>query len=191
MFSACMSLVLSNSPAHSTSKDQPYDWTVDIKTQQLQRQFDYPGTKLTPVVKTELQYYPMDAQSNKTKYEHIWYCKGKALGLERLHKFQITEGDGIAIKISHKTDDPTSGEYKAAANAILRILIDAYLNKNALVTVKIPPNSFSPISNELRSNPHIDTSGGGSETPVSSGVPIFLQTDEPDGPTLQLYYFQS
>lgn len=187
---ACMTLLLSQSTGLCSFDQKPYDWTMDIKTQQLERQFDYPGSTLKPVVKTEMQYYPTAAEDTKTKYEYIWYANGKPLGLERLHKLEITEGDGISIRVLHKTNSPTSGEFKAAANAVLRVLVDAYLNKNAVVTVRVPADSFNGITNELRNNPHINTGWGGADDPVDSSLPIFVQA-EPSGQTLQLYYFDS
>jgi hypothetical protein len=190
VLAASVSVLLSSSAAQSTSQEKPYDWTMDIKTQQLERQFDYPGSTIKPIVKTELQYYPSESESTKTKYQHIWYANGKPLGMERLHKLEITEGDGVSIRVVHKTDSPTSGEYKAAANAILRVLVDAYLNKNAIVTVRVPVASFNSIVNELRNNPHINTAFDGSDNTVDSSVPIFVQA-EPSGTTIQLYYFQS
>jgi len=187
---ACMSLLLCHGPARSTSQDMPYDWTVEVNTQQLERQFDYPGSTIAPVVKTELQYYSMAAPENKTKYEHIWYGNGKPLGLERLHRLDITQGDGISIRIVHKHNPPAYDEHKAAANAILRVLVDAYLNRSPVVSVRLPLASFDTIAGQLRTNPRINTAADGADRTVDSGVPIFVQS-EPAGRTLQLYYFQS
>lgn len=181
-------LLLGQMPASSTGHlDRPYDWTVEVQTQKLVRQFDYEGSTLQQVVKTQIRYYPTTAEDNKTAYENMWFSNGKALGLERLHNFDITPGDGISIRILAKTGRFSPEERKAAANVMLRIILDAYVNRNAVVTVRLPNNAFSQIIEELHRNPHITRSPEGGEAPVDAALSIFVQS-ESSGRREQLLY---
>lgn len=189
--SIASAIVLSASQsAKADLVDLPYDWVVQLETKPLKKQFEYAGSVFKPVDKVDVKYHPSKEQDNKTAYEQIWYHDGKPLGLERLHKFELPEGDGIAIEVKHKQGTSTSGEEKAAANAILRITLDAYLNKNPVALVRLPSDSFYDISAQLQQQGMMvapDSSGvDGFATPVESSVTLFL-VSEPEGIKQTLY----
>jgi hypothetical protein len=163
-------------PVFSNDLVQPYDWTVEIQTQKLTRQFDYPGSVLQPIVKAEIQYYSTNAPANKTAYENIWFNNGKAVGLERLHNLDINQGDGVSLRIVGKTGALSPEECKAAANAILRMTLDTYLNRNAVVTVRLPDSYFTQIISALQSNPHIVNAPDGVE-PADATLSMFFQSE--------------
>lgn len=185
-FALCLWLAL---PAAADKVQRPFDWTVVIQTQQLDRQFEYQGSTLKPVVETKVLYYHNEDSSNSQPYETMWYHDGKALGLERLHNFGIDKGDGLAVNIIHKTSSPTIEEKRSAAAALLHIVLDAYRNKNAVQLVTVPAGSFDELSNELQ-NKHnfITQTGNSTDHPISTGINLFLQSDPP-GRTQTLYYF--
>lgn len=167
--------------------DLPYDWVFQVETKPLPKQFEYQGSPLKPVEKIDIKYHPAKSADDKTTYEYLWYHDGKALGLERAKKFDIPQGDSIAIQVKHKNDSSTAGEEKAAANAILRVTLDAYLNKNAVALVKLPSDSFYDISGHLQSQglqvaPDMAAEG----TPLESSLTLFL-VSEPEGIKQTLY----
>ena len=175
-------------PAHGIGDAiaQPYDWTVEVKTEQLERQFEYQGSTIKPVVKAEVKYYEKGEPDNKTDYENLWYHDGKPLGLERKHKYEITEGESVEIRVEHTTGSPTSGEYKAAANAISRILLDSYLHRCPVVIVHIKEGSLGAISSYLQArNWKIQTEEA--DVAVAAAVNLFLQEGD-DGAKQTLYY---
>jgi len=168
--------------------DRPHDWTVEIETDKLPRQFDYHNSHLSDVVKTNIDYYHQTDDAHKTPYEYLWFHSSTTLGMERLHKFQIDQGDGIAINIKHKTASPDVLEKYAAATALTQIVLDAYMNKNAVTIVNVPQESYTEIVNQLQSTHHFITQAdAGADHPVDSGINIFVQSDAGNSQTL--YYF--
>lgn len=168
--------------------DRPYDWTVEIKTEKMERHFEYEGSTLKPVSRADIRYYPMHDEDNKTDYEEVWFHHGKALGLERKNKFELPEGEGIAIKVSHKTDTPDEEEIKAAADAISLVYLDSYLHRNPIVTVIVKNPVFHNISNALQEQqwqilPDV------TDTAIDAQVILYLQSE--DGETKQTFKYQS
>lgn len=168
--------------------DKPYDWTVEVKTEKLERHFEYEGSTLKPVCRADIDYYPMTDEDHKTDYEEIWFHNGKALGLERKHKFDLTEGEGVAIKVTHKTDSPDAEEIKAAADAISLVYLDSYLNRNPVVTVIVKGPVFHDISNALLEQqwqilPEV------TDTAIDAQVILYLQSE--DGSVKETLKYQS
>ncbi len=162
-----------------------YDWTFEIVTERLTRQFDYPGSQLKPVEKTVISFYPKNKTDEKQEYESIWFKNGQPLGLERKHKFDLPKGEGIRVKVKHKTATPQYEEYKAAANAVERVFLDAYLNKNPVEIVELKNPAFSPVSNALQArnwNILSDTT----DMALSSTVNLHLKSEDDTKQTL--YY---
>ncbi|MBC7998341.1 MAG: hypothetical protein IAF58_10380 [Leptolyngbya sp.] len=159
-------LILSLAPQFATADnmvDVTYDWVVQVQTQELKRQFEYQGSTLNPIQKLEVQWYPPKKEDEKTPYEHLWYHDGRAYGMEKQHKLDLPEGEAIAIEIKHKNQDATASEKKAAANAIVRLALDAYINKNPVPTIKVPIDSFGAVSSHLQSMGFFDPSSNGSD----------------------------
>jgi hypothetical protein len=153
-----------------------YDWTIEIDTQELPRQFQYTGSALTQVVKAEVLYYSGNDQSHATKYETLWYSNGHTLGLERQNKLQIRQGDAIAIDVVHKSSSAQLDEQRAAARAIMKALIDANINKNMVATIKVPLGSFSGISQEIQNYRFTPVSDSSSEDPTASNFNIYMES---------------
>lgn len=177
--------------------DLPYQWILHLETKALVKQFEYQGSALRPVDKVEITYSPAKDDADKKLYEYLWYHDGKPLGLERKKQFGtpqgcLPQGDGIAIRVQHQKDASTRGEEKAAANAILRIALDAYLNKDAVALVKLPAASFHSISGFLQDQGMLiapDLGGGGGDgfgVPLKSSLTLPL-VSEPEGMKEVLY----
>lgn len=150
---AIASSLLSFIPQHAIADNQvalPYDFVVQVETTQLKRQFEYQGSTLNPVEKLEIVWYPTKDKDNKTKYQNMYYHDGKPLGMEKLHKMDIEQGEGVAIEIKHKDNNASEAEKKDAANAAFRLALDLYLNKNPLAAVKVPVDSFESVSDRLQ-----------------------------------------
>ncbi len=146
-------LLLSFNPQLASADDEivmPYDWVIQVDTVRLKRQFEYSGSTLNPIEKLEVSWHPVDKKDDITKYESIWFHDGKAVGMEKLRKLDIEKGEGVAIEVKHKESYATEAEKKAVANAIIRLTLDAYLNKNTVDAVKVPKDSFGGISNKLQ-----------------------------------------
>lgn len=158
----------------------PYEWTVQINTQELQHQFQYNTSSISQVVKASLEYYEMDDQDHKTKYEDLWYSNAKALGMERHHKLELKQGDWVAIKVKHKNGYAPLDEQRAAGKAVMKAVLEIVRNKNMVATIKVPASSFHTISSEIQNYHFSPVSESGSETPIESDMNLFLES-EPEG----------
>jgi len=138
-------------PARADSTAQLYDWTVRIQTQRLDRQFNYGNSKLRNLIdRLDVDYYTGDDEGNNKAYESLWYFDGKPLGLERFGPFDIPKAEGICIKVEHAKTSPTREECKDAANMILRMLLEAHVNQSAVITIKVPQQTFDQVVAQLQ-----------------------------------------
>ncbi len=161
-----------------------FNWTIEIDTQEMPRQFQYRGSTLKQVVKTQLQFYSQNNQNAKTAYEDIWYSNGRSLGMERHGSLAIKQGDAIAITVVHtvKTNVPLD-EQQAAGKAAMKAFVDANLNQNMVATIKVPAASFQTISSVLQGYNFtpVTYNAGDPETAVNSDMNIFLEAYDPVG----------
>jgi hypothetical protein len=158
-------------PAHAGW--QPYDWLVTIETEGISGQFEYAGSTLKPVVLARISYARADGSDN-TNYQTLWYCNGKPFGLERAGSLNVNPGQGVAMQIIHKTNPPTSGDYAAAANSILRIYLDIRVNQSMPCAIIVPDQSFDQIITDLTKQ-HFALLNSQLETPYQTGATLFLQ----------------
>lgn len=181
--SAAVATLFAITPANSTEHvDRPFEWTVQIDTKQLKNQFQYNSSELKELVKAKMTFYKMTDEDNKTDYEDLWYAKAKTLGMERHHKLDITQGDAICIKVKHIGDYTSYDEQRASGKAVMKVVLDAAVNKNMVATIKVPMTSFHTIAQEIE-NYHFSAAPGGSpETPVDADLTLFLES-EPVGLT--------
>lgn len=165
-----------------------YDWVLQLDTKTLDRQFQYQGSTLKNIEKIQVQYYPAKDDSHKTDYEYLWFTDGKALGMEKQRKFDLPQGEGVALIIKHAKPTATVEEKKATANAIMRLALDSLLNKNPINTVELPASSFVDIANELQNQGFMEAPddpndfGGG----FSPNITLYLHS-EPAGQKITLY----
>ena len=160
ILAAIGSLLISASTLKALADANPvalYDWTIAIQTQKLDRQFQYKNSKLTEIERLDVDYYDKDNVSSPSHvaFESLWYCKGKALGLERFADFSIPKGESMSIYVSHKTQNPSNAELQAAANMVMRAWLLSQINQNAVLTVRVPQQSYSQIVNYLLTEQHM------------------------------------
>lgn len=129
----------------------PYDWVVELETKPLERQFQYEGSSLKKIEKVQVAYYAPNKEDEKVAYEYLWFNNGKAYGMEKQRKFDLPQGEGVCLKVKHKGGSSSSEERKAAANAVLRLALDTFVNKNPIVQVRLPNESYTDIVNEITS----------------------------------------
>lgn len=171
------------------SVSRPYEWTVEISTEQVPKQFQYQGSSLTKVVKTQIQYYPIDNTSNKTAYEDLWYSNAKPIGLERHNKLDMKQGDAVAIRVLHKAPGTAPlDEQRSAGKAVMKAIVDSNINKNMVATIKVPMDSFHTIESEIQNYHFSPAPSGGGENPISSDMNLFLES-EPAGLTQSFVHY--
>jgi len=152
---------------------QPYDWLVTIDVKAFPDQLRYTGSTLNPLVKAYISYAKYDG-SNENKYETLWFCRGKAYGLERVAPLSIDRGAGVGIRVNFKSSTPGTYEFKAAAQSILRTYLDLRLNRDAVQTAIIPDDNFSDVITAM-GDEHFQIAQFQLEVPVQLASSLFVQ----------------
>jgi len=140
---------------------------------------------LTPVVEAHISFAKAD-ESERTKYETIYFCKGRAFGLHRFNYLDVGPGESVAVKVRHKTQNPTAYDYKAAANCVVRMLLDVRVSRNALQSVTLPDDSFSYITNEMGTE-RFEPFFAPIETPYQIAGALFVQDESHKHQQLMCY----
>ncbi|MDZ4837453.1 MAG: hypothetical protein SGJ27_27010 [Candidatus Melainabacteria bacterium] len=160
-------------------------WDVKLQTEELQRQFVYRGSTINAVAKIKTKFALSTNPDEAKEYEAVWYHDGKPIGMEKLAEFNIGRGDILYVKVSHKKS-PGEEECKAAAFSLMRMSLSAYHKANSIITMTIPTESFSRISNELQAR-------GCKEIPQkadqsNAGQVRFNLESEPEGMRQHLFF---
>jgi hypothetical protein len=176
-------LFLLSSPARADF--QLYNWLVTIDVKAFPDQLRYAGSTLNPLVKTYISYARYDG-SNENNYETLWFCRGKAYGLERVAPLSIDRGNGVGIRVNFKSSTPGPSEFKAAAQSILRTYLDLRLNRDSVQTAIIPDDYFSDVINAM-ADEHFQIAQFQLEVPVQLASSLFVQ-DVSDKHTQHMCY---
>jgi hypothetical protein len=183
---SCLLVICCAKTAVTQDQVRGYDWEVLIKTEPLKDYLSYSGSSFHPIIKAAVTYKE-SGKGGVTQYEDLWYRGCDPVGSKRYHRFQIRSGDGVAIKVSHKNNSVENAETCAAANAIVRLLLDSYLNGNSVIAAIVPGNSFSQISSNLQRENFYVAGPATPDQPEFSSIVIELQS-EPPGNKQTLHY---
>jgi hypothetical protein len=159
---------------------------VTIETEEPANQPKYAGLALNPMVKTQVTYARSD-ESDRIKYETLWFCHGKTMGLERCARLSIPPRAAVAINIVHKGVPTEPFEFDATAQSILRVYADIRLiSKSSLERVVVADALFPSIIKAL-SKEHFQPATGLSEDQSFRQCQIFI-TDQSAHQALYLCY---
>lgn len=176
--------ILVSSPQVSSqdSAIRDYDWIVEAQTEELKDYLNFPGSNLKPIFKAAVTYKSLDpkAHAQPVKYEDLFYRSCDAIGCRRYHTFDITSGDGVAIRISTKSQPAKPEEACAAANIIVRLLLDSYLNGNSVPSVLLPYPIFNQVISDLHRENFYSAGEAPPDQPVFSSIILELRS-EPGG----------
>lgn len=133
-----------------------YDDVIEMKTEEMPKYLDFPGSQLTPIVRIKISYFK-DTRHNQfgpaIPYEDLWYYDGKPLGSKHYGALNIHQTDTIGVLVRQRLGhDLSLAEASATADATIRILLDATLNRNIIATVNVPATSFLEIINSLQTH---------------------------------------
>lgn len=162
------------------------DWIVLMQAEKLERQFAYRGSNLTKIAKVTINYYAEAEPDKKTLYEMLWFNDGKPLGLERKNDFEIPAGKGTKIQVQNKNGTTPETE-KALADAIMRISLDAFMKRTAIISFKVPQESYEGIVSAMNQLNCVDSEVGADEG--DKALMTFSIETENKGPSTILYYY--
>jgi hypothetical protein len=134
---------------NGSAVNKPFDWLINIQTEQLPRQFQYKNSQIQGVIKATVNYQQDSDPNKQTDYENLWFHDFHTLGVEKLHAFSVNKGDGVGINLTHKTT-ATPEEMRASGNAIAHLVLDSAVNSNIVALVTVPYASFDGIIGQLQ-----------------------------------------
>lgn len=168
---------------------QRYDWIIEAQMQELKGYVIYAGSTVRPIIKASITYKNTDAPSGSkpVKYEDLYFKGYEAIGCRRYHTLDLESGDGVAIRIKSKSQNVTLEQSSAAANAIVRLLLDSYLNGNSVVAVLLPRSSFERVVQNLQRANFYSAPPSSPDEPVDTAIILHL-ISEPPGSSQTMYY---
>jgi len=159
--------------------NKPYDWLINVQTQQFPRAFTYRNSQIQGVIKATVNYQQDSDPNKQTEYEYLWFHDSKTLGVEKLHTFDVTKGDGVAISVTHKTT-PTPEELKASGNAVVHLVLDSVVNKNVVALITVPYGSFDGIVAQMQAQNFQVLSNAQVELGANPvGINVFVASNPP------------
>ncbi len=182
LFAAIMSFTTSIASNFSASANEPTEWTITVETEQLQRQFAYKGSNLSPVAKVVVKY-SKNSEHDPKAFETLWYHNGNPIGMERSGKYGVNRGDLTYIQVLQK--GRTEEENKAAAFTLMRLGLTTYLNLNPVATITVPAASLDAICDEMRHRKCEDLTNRADE--AVHGI-LFNMESEPSGAEKKLVF---
>jgi hypothetical protein len=124
------------------------DFVMHAEVLPSPNQFRHEQFSLRPVTEVVIDFSTASDINSKQSYESFWYHDGKALGLDRKQQFQAANKK-VSIEFG-MTPVPGEQETKAAAGAIMRLLVELYLKGNTVSSVAVPPYALPLIETEMQ-----------------------------------------
>jgi hypothetical protein len=124
------------------------DWILQAQTGVSASEFQHPSFTLRPIVAVAVKYFRANDETHKTAFEELWYHNGKPLGIARARQLEMTPGQSVAVQV---LESPTAydPEHKAAANTIMRLVLNILIQHDKVSYVKVPDSSYWFIEQEL------------------------------------------
>jgi hypothetical protein len=128
-----------------------YDDVIELDAKERKGYLNFSGSKLNPVVEVKV-LCRRDTKNNRfaqpIKYEDLWYAKDTTIGCRRNVPLPINRRDQVAVFFSNGSN-LSEAEIAACAKALVRLRLETILNRNAIVTVRVPSNAFREMISTL------------------------------------------
>ncbi|MFN8550740.1 MAG: hypothetical protein U0103_04565 [Candidatus Obscuribacterales bacterium] len=136
--------------------DDPYfqeecQWAMFVEMKDDRPFLKYPGSQLNPltVFKISARTFPQDADGESISspsrlYEEFWYHGNVPIGLKRYSQLKIAPYQYGVVVLA-----PSGSNNAAAANLIVRLLLELELQRAAMAVVMVPMEKYDQIASEL------------------------------------------
>jgi len=155
-----------------------YENVIEIQCDELKNYINFSGTRLNSVVKVKVECR-RDTKNNRNapplRYEDLWYQKGAPLGCKKYGALPIEERSQVAIFVKSKLGLMSDAEIAACASTLVRLRLELTLNRNLVVTVRVPNQSLDGLVCELRKQNFVRHCEIFEE--LDTLIPIQLETD--------------
>ncbi len=127
---------------------------LQAKVTSVDKEFEHESFKMHSVVKASVFAFKPGDDQNKIGYERFWFHDGKAIGEEKRNNLDLPPGSAVQIHVLQTS--LSSQQTKAAANVVMRLVLDTLIHKREVAGVTVSANTFSAICQELQfRNGHI------------------------------------
>lgn len=155
-----------------------YENVIEVQCDELKNYITFANNRLNSVVKVNVECR-RDTKNNRNapalRYENLWYQKGAPLGCKRYGNLPIEERSQVAIFVKSKLGMMSDAEIAACASALVRLRLELTLNRNLVVTIRVPNQSLEGLVSELRKQNFVRHSEIFED--VGTLIPIQLETD--------------
>ncbi len=151
-FLAICSMLLAQAGLCSERINMQHDWTIKLESQELKQTIGSPITmQAEKMYRVNVYAHENGSDAEPVLFEQLWYVKGedKARGLRRLAKLPIPEGKSVEIKLSCKNTVADQSAVSNLADATVRLLLEAYLNKDSVPLVQAPSEFSAAVLSGL------------------------------------------
>ncbi|MBY0551362.1 MAG: hypothetical protein K2W95_29040 [Candidatus Obscuribacterales bacterium] len=183
----CLSLTSLLTLPAMASDDVHKDWIVDVKTEEIKRQFDYRGSTLKTVAKLTVEFFHETDKDNVKPYQKIYYHDGKPIGMERTGDLNLPPTETVVIKVTPKRGTADSEENKGAADILWRLALSLSHNRSPLISTILPDASFNEISRELLRIGFSDSAAGPEK--ANKAKAMLALESETSGESKKVYFY--
>ncbi|MCC7529638.1 MAG: hypothetical protein IT342_14025 [Candidatus Melainabacteria bacterium] len=155
-----------------------YENVIELQCHELKNYIEFSGTKLNSIVKVRVDCRK-DTKNNRnappSRYEDLWYQNSNPLGSKKYGPLPINERDQVAIFVKSKLGMMTEAEVSACASALVLLRLDLTLNRNLIVTIRVPNQALEGLVSELRKQNFVRYDEIYEE--LDTLIPLQLETD--------------
>lgn len=170
--------------AYSMSLERVHDHTITITTTRVRNYFDYRNSLLSPCVRADVSVQS-EGSDDVSKYEDLLFRGFNCIGCHKVSELKTGPGQEVAINVVH-AEGASLAEQEAAANAIVRVLLDAYANESMVSVVFVPNDSLTNICNAMHRAQFDVGQEASPDEPVYAQLQLQLRT--PSGNSQTVYY---
>ncbi|HEY9731957.1 MAG TPA: hypothetical protein V6C89_08595 [Drouetiella sp.] len=136
--------------------DDPYfkdecQWAMYVEMKDNLPYLKYPGSQLSPltVLRITARSFPQNSDgetisSPSRLYEEFWYHDHVPIGLKRYSQLKLTPYQFGVVVLA-----PSGSNNAAAANVIVRLLLELELQRASMAVVMVPMDKYDQIASEL------------------------------------------
>lgn len=128
-----------------------YQWAMFVEMKNDRPFLKYPSSQLNPLTafKISARTFPQNADGETVStpsrlYEEFWYHDSVPIGLKRYSQLKIAPYQYGVVVLA-----PSGSNNAAAANVIVRLLLELELQRAAMAVVLVPMDKYDQIASEL------------------------------------------
>ncbi|HEY9785485.1 MAG TPA: hypothetical protein V6D17_08800 [Candidatus Obscuribacterales bacterium] len=162
---------------------------INIQTESLPNYLNFEGSKVAPLVLAQVDVQRVSKKGSETKpYEHLWYKGAEPVGCRKHAELDIFPDDNVAFRVKHKSASGSDAEIKAAADAVMRVFIDASIRSNSPSAIVVPKASLNRFVQSLGKFGFSQGAPPAPNKPVITSIMLDVLSDPPGDQTTLIYH---